>query len=880
MEFLLQLGKFFLFTLLSELLRPKQPVTRNPAGSLKDISFPTVEPTRPHQWLIGRRLIDNANVFGTFDFQGVERSKKVRTGLISSQEQPLPPIYYISAAMILCGGAGARLKQIFVGDRLAWTGDADSGAQIPINLVFNQEGREEYPEGIQGTLEFYSGSTTPSAYLEQKRGVGNVPAWPHLTYVVLRGTDGSGRPGAWIGTNKIVGHLKLVVERMPTAASTRVGASPDGGNYWTVDGDANLSYALAEVLTDRHYGAGLAPETLNSASFHTSAKTLFLENHGTSQLWDSQRVSGDVAIELCRQAGMIIQPDSVTGLQTLRLFRETDTPVLVLDDTNIKRVDQFSRSAMDEATNAMSLQYTARDEKYEQRPVEVQDLAAIEVAGQVISGTASYAGITNATVASTLALRDLRAISAPLASARVSAIVPKRQRFMPGDTVLFSSAKHGVLSLRMRITSARYSRPGEALCELELIEDVFRSGEAVYGVPAIVGATGGLMLPPAAPTGGILVRAPRALSKDIADHMLYAVTATNVADTLVDIGWSAINSSTYPSSLEYASRGANYRHAVAATLSAQLDWSATGSRDVTLTAANRAVLLAALGGFSLGIPAVIHNFISSTSDDMFVSEHEFVTVTAVSITGPTTAMLTITNRGIYDTWPQRWPAGSKLVLLTDYALDPAPLATSIASTVDYSGGPAVREVTGLTFSRVFAKTKNVAGVSATGASTFLASWSGDNYREGRALRPAVPGAVKFDGKLGAYSLTDAVPEVSKTGRSAIALTWSDRGYGESSKSWFNADKTSVAGMKAVYKIWSSNDDGATWTDVYSGRVDASLQTIDVPALVLTVGRLHKIVVQIVEPVTPTVDIWPAVGGSDLVASISNPGRHFLWKVLT
>ncbi|AOS80269.1 hypothetical protein Q5W_15470 [Hydrogenophaga sp. PBC] len=196
------IGQYLLFSWLSDRFRPKLNRNGPAAGGLKDLSFPTVDPTRPHQWLIGRRVIDNANLFGTWDFKAVERSKKVRTNLFSKERVPLPPVYYVSSAMVLCGGTGARLKRVYLGDRVIWTGDLASGGAVNVNVQWNEEGQEDYPRGLIARIEFHSGSTTPNAYIQAKQGAANTPAFKHLTYVVVRGQDGSAQPGAWIGTNR------------------------------------------------------------------------------------------------------------------------------------------------------------------------------------------------------------------------------------------------------------------------------------------------------------------------------------------------------------------------------------------------------------------------------------------------------------------------------------------------------------------------------------------------------------------------------------------------------------------------------------------------------------------------------------------------------
>lgn len=817
MEFLFLLGKFLFFTILGELIRPKRPESRNAAGGLKDLSFPTVDPTRPHQWLIGKRMIDNANLFATFDFLGVERSKKVRTGIISSERVPLPPVYYISAAMVLCAGAGARLREVWVGDRLAWSGNIGSGQQAPVNIEWTEDGQEETPRGVKGVIEFYSGHPTPSPYLESKRGAGNVPSWKHMTYAVLRGPDGgvSIPPtplagmlgattkianGAWIGTSKQVEHLKFVVERMPSAESTGLGLPADGGSYWTVGDDANPAYAAAEILTNRQFGAGIDPGLLDIDSFHAAAKVLNAEAHGTSQLWDNQRVSGDVVLELMRQTGMLLQPDPVTGQHKLRLLRETEEAVISLDDSNIKRIHSYSRAAMDEATNALALEYTAATEKWEPRPVEVQDLAAIEVAGQVITGTASYAGITNSTLAQILALRDLRALSAPLATVRLDAIVGKRQRFIPGDPVNLTAPDLGIVSLRMRVTSARYAKPGEAICELELVEDVFKSGIALYTTPAGVGYTPPVFAAPPSIVSHSVINAPYALSGDGASHALHYAFAPSVDATGYDLAWYSESTS----DLQQHDRSAIGYAAQGFLTTALPDIAAPTSIALSVTAASAATLRRYVGNS-------LYCFFGNS-----IEAGEWLSVSTVSVNeSGTLATLGGVTRGIFGTQPVARASGTSMTLLCDYAIDPARLRTTLNNGFDLMADyPGASVVGALAYNRV--------GTKLSAATAYAAQLFAGVPPLG-AL-PYAPGAVRLQGKYGASSATATLPTVASTAGGKLTVTLKHRNrLVRLPSGWSAGDAQPEPGISVEVTLWSG------YTAITSATASSGAESVELTA---------------------------------------------------
>ena len=437
LSILIFIGKFLAVQFLSEKLAPKAQMSRAKSSGLKDLSFPTADPTRPHPWLVGKCLLDSPNLFATFDFLAKERSKSVRSGLFSRQTVPLPTEYYVSAGMILCAGSGVVLHEIWAEDVQIWHGRAISGDAISLDYTDAQSAISEQPVGIRGILDFHSGSETPNAYIESKRGAGNTPAWPHLTYAVLRGAAAG---GAWIGTSTVVQHLKFVCSRAPFG---------DENNSFS-NGDANPAFVINELAQDKQFWAGMAP---NLGTFQGSAaQVLFDEEHGVSFVCDSERTAEAVIDEVCRQIGGTLQHNHDDAALTLRLLRETDESVLTLDDSNIKSMDEFGRASIGEATNALSVSYTARDDKYRVRKIEVQDLAAIDAVQRVTAGTTSYLGITSAKLAHRIGMRDLRALSAPLAACRLTAIIPQRQSLAPGDVVSLSSVAGDITARRMRCT--------------------------------------------------------------------------------------------------------------------------------------------------------------------------------------------------------------------------------------------------------------------------------------------------------------------------------------------------------------------------------------------------------------------------------------------
>lgn len=668
--------RFILFSLLSELFRPKPKIDRPAAAGLKDLGLPTVDEKRPLPWLIGRARQDAPNLTGTFDFKTVARSKKQRTGLASSTTIPLGYHYYVGSVMTLCAGRSAVLKEVWAGSGddavLIWSGTLSNGGYIDLDYQKSEKGQEDYPQGFKGRLRFYSGNDYADTYLESKVGAGNVPAWPHATYVVLTGPGGVG--GMWVGTTGQVLPISFVVERPPGTTSIGLGNIPD--DVWDVRtnaaGDANVALAIAELLTDKVYWAGEHPDFINKESIWNAARQCAADGQYVGTLIDQQRSAADVIFEFCRQAGAVLQPDPTTGNHTLKLLRANDTPVLTLDDSNIERFDSFARTSLDEATNAVTVNYLDRAANFKQRPMTVQDLAAVQAAGVVISSTQQYSSITSANLASIIATRDLRAMSSPLASARVTAIVPKRQRLLPGDLVTLSSTRNGIGALRMRVTSARFSEPGRGLCELELLEDVFSTGIAVYAPPlaatppAVLGAPGPIESTIFGWPNGVV--APREISGAAEDqyHAIYfaGADALNAASgyRLGYLDAGSLEEDGVPwndkGTVGFAAKGALL-----------IDSQASGIGTNVLVAVST-VDAETIRRNGSTVVWVCHDDHGDTPIKRWYQGYAV-------LTGANTARITLTARV-----PEfeNWYAGDDFWLLYDYAIDPKPIATNVVGT--------------------------------------------------------------------------------------------------------------------------------------------------------------------------------------------------------
>jgi hypothetical protein len=155
----------------------------------------------------------------------------------------------------------------------------------------------------------------------------------------------------------------------------------------------------------------------------TASYTLGSEQFGLSLLWDREQPLEEFIAEVLRHIDGTLYVHPRTGKYTLKLARAdySVSSLMVLDASNILALESFSRPAESELINQVTVRYRDRSTDKD-AAITVHDLAALELAGGVVSSvTVDYPGISNGTLASKVALGDLKQLSVPLAKATLIA---------------------------------------------------------------------------------------------------------------------------------------------------------------------------------------------------------------------------------------------------------------------------------------------------------------------------------------------------------------------------------------------------------------------------------------------------------------------------
>lgn len=248
-------------------------------------------------------------------------------------------------------------------------------------------------------------------------------------------------------------------------------------------GDMNPAHIIRECLTDPDWGMGYSDAEVDDQSFVAAANQLYKERMGISILWDRQTPIEDFIGEILRHIDAVLYVDRKTGLFTLKLIRGgyNKDNLLHLNEDNIEKIENFTRPAFGELTNAVTVNYwdanTGKDAS-----VSAQDIALQQMQGVTIGTTIQYPGFTDPAIASRVAQRDLKSLSSQRASCTIYTDRTAKDLTI-GDVFKLSWADYGLNEVVMRVTGIAYGDGKSNRVRINATQDVFDLPDSVIIEP-------------------------------------------------------------------------------------------------------------------------------------------------------------------------------------------------------------------------------------------------------------------------------------------------------------------------------------------------------------------------------------------------------------
>jgi hypothetical protein len=460
MDFGLTLLLFAIVFSLSLVLRPKPKVTNARPAGLGDFQIPTATEGRIVPLIWGTVRVDGPNVVWYGDFRSVPVTKKVKTGLFSSKKQTIGFNYFLGLQFALCRGTIDAVKKIYVGEKKIFDGTASSGF-IDIDKP-KFYGGEDANGGLVGRLRVHNGAigNSPNPYLQSKI-TSDIPAYRGTSNIVWQGGN--------IGMSTQIQPWSFELKRIPNVLAVAAGDELING------ADANPMCVLYEILTDVDWGLGFTASDIDLVSLRAVAAVLKTEGNGFSMVLDSPTECGELIHEIERQVDGVLYLDRTTGKFNFKLVRNDYVlgSTTILDESNILKVDDFTRGSWQETTNNVRVQFVNRSKNYKTTYAMAQDAANIGLQGNtVVTSDERYPGVMVKGTANQIAFRSLRLIAYPLAKARFT-VNRSLHALIPGDVIRWTNASLGLNELPMRITRVDLGKLDEGEIQLDAVQDVF-----------------------------------------------------------------------------------------------------------------------------------------------------------------------------------------------------------------------------------------------------------------------------------------------------------------------------------------------------------------------------------------------------------------------
>ena len=377
--------------------------------------------------------------------------------------------YYLGMHMIICHGPVDAVTGLNTEEYAVWRGNVTATGQVTINNR-NLYGGKSREGGVAGLLDVEFGEAAQSANTYLESVLGEIPAFRGVVGLVSR--------QMYLGDNSYLKPWRICARR----------TNIDWQNtYAKIGDDMNPAHIIYNCLTDDEWGMGYLATDIDQTAFAAAAVALYNEGLGLSLLWDRSISIEDFIDEIKDQIDAVLYVERSNGLFTLKLQRDDyDVESLIeLSPSNIIKVESYTRHTRAEMANTVTLKFVEHQEADdEDNAVTVHNIALIQSQGQIVPHVVNYPGISNATVASKVAARELRKVSTELAVVNLIANSAAKD-LRPGSVFKFTWPKYGVTSEIMRVVAIDFGTMQNGQITIAALQDIYGTAEALYAdVPA------------------------------------------------------------------------------------------------------------------------------------------------------------------------------------------------------------------------------------------------------------------------------------------------------------------------------------------------------------------------------------------------------------
>jgi hypothetical protein len=395
-----------------------------------------------------------------------------------------------------------------------------------IQITIDEEelfGGEDFEGGLKGFIDLYRGGQghEPNEYLAGASALGvTPPSYRGISHAVLAAPG-----GFYFGTTPYIKPLSFVLRRLPDPFSEPT--------LKDIDGNANPAFIIAEILTNKVWGLGIAIERLDEANFVEQAQTLFDEGFGLSVQLDNDVQADDLITNILRHIDAAIYVDPSTGLWTLTLIRadyDSEDLPLFTDADVVEGTLSYNRGSWEETVNHVTVTFTGED--FRDRVVQSQDSANFTTRGEISPNAINFPWIHDVTTGQRVVSRELRAHALPWAKLEMTT---NRRAFQlrMGSPFRFSSEAEGIPEKVFRVATIDYGTLERGQIRITAVEDVFGAGFIPFVDPG--DSLWEEPVPPPEEARAILMEAPYQLQHDDLIRVLVHVSREDTTSNKFEV---------------------------------------------------------------------------------------------------------------------------------------------------------------------------------------------------------------------------------------------------------------------------------------------------------------------------------------------------------
>ena len=393
--------------------------------------------------------------------------------------------YYLGYQQIICwANPKARLKRVYMNEKLAWEGDEPAsnhtdGSYFDIRIdkpdLF---GGADENGGFVGNLHVYFGSDkqTGDPWMKEQMKADSVqeelrgftPAYrPYISVVV---------PTAYVGKSATIPTMWFEIEIVPDNLDKQAGTG-----YAKIGYDVNPAEVLYEIVTNNDWGLSEKASSLDIDALQDMEKVLFNEKLGISVQLTSKEQARTVVDNICDHINGIRYADPSTGLMVHRLIRAEDTKetLLAVNESNCSKI-AFTRQDWSNTVSEISVSFTDREALYETGTLSSDDPANIEIQNGIkTTKSYDYQYFTTATNALWAAKRVGCSQGYPLATISLECN-RKLSTVRLGDCLLLNFPPYGIQNMIIRVTNVNLSDFENGTIKIDGMEDVFSLAKTTF----------------------------------------------------------------------------------------------------------------------------------------------------------------------------------------------------------------------------------------------------------------------------------------------------------------------------------------------------------------------------------------------------------------